>query len=491
MKRTTYGSMVLALGLGLLMGCGGSGSGGADDPSGKGGKGPTTGSGEAVTAEALQAFNAGLDSMRKHDEANDWSDQICADTAAQFIKAEDEQGGKGFLEARYNAGVAYQRCKNDAEAKKIFGEILDKNPKYHRARVQMALYAFKEGGEKDVEGAISEMQRAVRDAEYNNIEALVQLAMLQMRRQSTSSDEDGANDLERAKKNLQRALAINDGFMPAFNQLAIYYMQRAKEAAGKTRGRVAAAVGKEKKADTAALDLADLVVSQAIRKNPNYGPVYNTSGLIRAELGDLSGAAQAFGKARQLDPKFFEAHMNYAAVNLQFRGFQQAEAAYRDAIKLRPKDYEAHLGLALAIRGQINDANVDQKFGEALKELGQAKQLDASRAETYYNEAILVQEFKTRMVAPKGEKEQEKALLEARGIFDQFIGKASGKKEFDDAVKRSKERQKDIDDIVAFNKQSAEERKRLEEMQKQQAAQDQLKQSGGGGEAPPEGEPAP
>jgi len=124
--------------------------------------------------------------------------------------------------------------------------------------------------------------------------------------------------------------------------------------------------------------------------------VYNTSGLISTELGDLSSAAQAFGKARQLAPKFFEAHMNYGAVNLQFRGFQQAEAAYRDALKLRPNDYEARLGLALALRGLINDSNFDQNLAGALKEIQAAKQLDASRPETYYNEAILVQEFKAR-----------------------------------------------------------------------------------------------
>src|SRR5690606_14052222 len=105
--------------------------------------------------------------------------------------------------------------------------------------------------------------------------------------------------------------------------------------AGRSRKGIAAAAGQQKKADTQALELAALVCSQALRKNPNYAPVHNTSGLISAELGDLSAAARAFGTARQLDPKFFEAHMNYAAVNLSFRGFRQAEDAYRKALQLR------------------------------------------------------------------------------------------------------------------------------------------------------------
>ena len=489
MKRARLTLSVLALGAGVVLGCG-SGGGSGGGPDGKGGSNlPKDSKGNVLTEEAHKAFNDGVEMLRKHDDANDWTDASCAETAKTFQRADDEQGGK-FLEAKYNAGVAYQRCKNDAEAKKIFVGILDKDAKYHRARVQVALYNFKEGGEKDVEGAISEMQRAVRDAEYKNIEALVQLAMLQMRRENTVKDDDGDNDLERAKKNLQRALAINDGFMPAFNQLAIYYYSRAKEQAAtkekgpRVRGRVASAASKTSRADTAALELAALVCSQAIRKNPNYGPVYNTSGLISAELGDLSQAAQSFGKARQLDPKFFEAHMNYGAVNLQFRGFPQAEAAYRAALGLRPNDYEAHLGLALAIRGGINDSNFDKNVAESLKELETAKKLDPERAETYYNQAILVQEFKAR----QGSGSNEKILQEARGIFDQFVQKAGGKAEFGDAVKRSKERMKDIDDIIAFNKQTAEEKKRLEEMQRQQAAQQQMKDTGTGegtGEQPP------
>ena len=47
-------------------------------------------------------------------------------------------------------------------------------------------------------------------------------------RGSDQSDQDGKNDLERAQRNLQRALAIDDSYMPAFNQLAVYYLEQAK-----------------------------------------------------------------------------------------------------------------------------------------------------------------------------------------------------------------------------------------------------------------------
>jgi hypothetical protein len=142
--------------------------------------------------------------------------------------------------------------------------------------------------------------------------------------------------------------------------------------------------------------------------------------------------------------------MNYAAVNLSFRGFAEAERAYRDALKLRPKEYEAHLGLALAIRGQINPGNWDKAVAEAQKHLDEAKKLDPGRAETYYNEAILTQEFR----AKRSQDANAVPMLEkAAQQYREFISKAGSDQAFDHAVKRSKERTQDIEDMVKFIKE--------------------------------------
>lgn len=417
--------------------------------------------GKAINAEAAVEFKKAAELLAAHDTAGDWNDSVCESTASMFRGTASKLSGGEFFEALYDAGVSYQRCKNDSKAKEVFEEILAKNPKFHRARVQVALYKFIGSGQKEVDEAIKQMQQAIEDAEFKNEEALVHLAMLQMMRDNDVKDDDGANDFDRAKGNLQRSLAINDGFMPAFNQLAVYYLESAKKKALQTakvqtafrkRSAVKAASEDALKADTQALELAQLVCSQAIRKNPNYAPVYNTMGLISSELGDLSQAAQSFGKARMLDRKFFEAHMNYAAVNLQFRGFEEAAKAYRAAIELRPNDYEAHLGLALAYRGLITDVNFDQMLAEAQKELAEAKRIDAARPETYYNEAILIEEFKTKTL--EGEK-AEPVFQQSKNLLNQFIEKATGKDEYAAAIKRAKERIKDIDDLVNFVKESA------------------------------------
>ncbi len=196
------------------------------------------------------------------------------------------------------------------------------------------------------------------------------------------------------------------------------------------------------------LDLAALVASQAQRKNPKYAALHNTSGLIQVELRNFNGAVKSFASARSLDPDFFEAHMNYAAVNLSFRGFEQAEAAYREALRLRPNEFEAHLGLALAIRGQITPANRDEKMPEAEKQLAEAKKISPNRPESYYNEAILTQEFKA-----KSQPDEDKSIAMMKTAirqYEDFTSKAGGDSAYSDAVKRSNERIKDMRDTIKF-----------------------------------------
>lgn len=472
--------MVAAVLLAWATGCGG-GGGGAAGPGAKDARGNVIkdSSGNAVSVEAANKFNVGLEAMAQHDKAGDWNEETCRSTAQTFIDAAKEQGGK-FGEAYYNAGLSYQRCKKDTEAKQYFKQALDKDSKFHRARVQLALYSFAESGEKNIDQAIGEMrQAAVVDAQFKNVEALVNLGMLYIKRNNQNADSDGANDLARAKKYIQSALAVDDGFMPAFNQLAILYLETAKQKAGRdTKAKTATNASKQKKVDTQALELAALVCSQAIRKNPKYAPVHNTAGMIQVELGNLNSAVREFDNARRLDPAFYEAQMNYAAVNLQFRGFAQAEDAYRAALKMRPNDYDAHLGLALALRGQIDDSNFDKFVKDASAELDAAKRLAPERPETYYNEAILTQEYK----AKSGGNTAEAELHNAKGLFGQFIQKAGSSAEFADAVKRSKDRMSEIDQIIEFNKQSEAQRKASEAEAKNKAAEAEAQEGAEGGE---------
>src|SRR5690606_11717477 len=110
--------------------------------------------------------------------------------------------------------------------------------------------------------------------------------------------------------------------------------------------------------------------------------------------------------------------------------------------------YEAHLGLALAVRGQVNDANFDEFVAESQKHLDECKKIDASRPEAYYNEAILTQEFRAK--ASGDPTKSIPTLHEAVKKYEAFISKAGGEDQFSEAVKRSQDRVQDIKDTITF-----------------------------------------
>jgi tetratricopeptide (TPR) repeat protein len=411
-----------------------------------------------VEKKALDRFNSALDSLNGHDKSNDWNDQTCGDVAKQFQGAASANSTGKFPEATYDAGLAYQRCGDDKDAKAMFQQALSDDPKFHYARAQLALYQFK--ADSNADAAISALEQSVTDANFQNVPALVDLAMFQMMR---DSEMVGANcrtkaggkdvdlqDFDCAKLNLQRALAIDDGYMPAFNQLALYYFGAAKKkSGGKRMGRTIAtnaAIGK--RGDVQQLDLAALVCSQAVRKNASYAPIHNTSGLILNELGQTNSAVKEFQTAASLDPHFFEAQMNLAAINLSFRGFDKAEGAYRKALEMHANDYDAHIGLALALRGQIDDSNYDKQVAAVQSELDACKKIDAQRPDAYFNEGILTQEYKA-----KGAGGTDKAVAvyqQAKAVFQSFMDKATGKPEYKGALDKAKERMQDIDDTITF-----------------------------------------
>jgi tetratricopeptide (TPR) repeat protein len=401
---------------------------------------------ERTRAEAQ--FQRALGEMARLDKGESWTEADCGAVAKGFLDAAVIEGHELTARAVFNAGVAHERCRQDEDAKKLFERALALSPGFHPANVHLILMRHRERGGKDLDKAVSELRKvAIVDAKYSNVEALVALAMLSLERGNESADTDGANDRARAVRYLQSALAVDDGYSPAMNGLALYYLGEARSSSGRkaARARMSSGHGGQAKG-TQAMELAALVCSQALRKDPRDAVIHNTYGLIQVELGNLGKAAEAFGKARQIRPGFYEAEMNFAAVNLQFRGFEKADEAYRAVLKARPDDYDARVGLALALRGQIQDANADRLVTAAAQELEKARKIAPDRPEAYYNEAILTKEYKL-----SGEGAQRaQAVRRARELFQQFMQKAGSASEYSEEVKAARERLTEIDQIEDF-----------------------------------------
>ena len=156
-----------------------------------------------------------------------------------------------------------------------------------------------------------------------------------------------------------------------------------------------------------------------------------------------------FQPAAQLDPHFFEAQMNLAAINLSFRGFDKAEGAYRKALEMHPNDYDAHLGLALALRGQIDDSNYDKQVAAV-----QARARRLQEARRRAPRRLLQRGHPHAGVQGEGRRRhgQGRSPSTSRPSRSsrRFMDKASGKAEYDGAVKKAKERMQDIDDTITF-----------------------------------------
>ena len=387
-------------------------------------------------------FGAALASFAGHDARGDWNTDSCRSVADAFTRL----GTRGRLDQRgeafYNAGLSLQRCQQNEAARRLFEQALRVEPDMHRAQAQLVLFDYEASGDRD--GAIRRLDDVIRAARFQNVEALVNLAALQLDRGIARHSND---DLDAARQNLQRALAIDDNYMPALNQLALLQLASARAQAGvaSSPGTLVLAGAERPRLSQQQLDMAALIASQGLRKNDRYAPLHNTAGLVQVELRDYNQAIRSFKRARELDPGFFEAHMNYGAVNLGIRGFAEAERAYRAALKLVPESYEAHLGLALALRGQLTPGAEGQRLAEAQRHIDQARQLAPQRPEAYYNAAILAQEFRAKSGA---EKDSVQELEAAYCLYGDFVARApEGDSE---AKQRATDRRQDIVDMLRF-----------------------------------------
>lgn len=337
-------------------------------------------------------------------EAAGWTKESCAKAKAAFDSAIRTQTAGRFAEARFMRGAVAERCGDQAEAEGYYRQAFDANSKLCEAQVALGVIALRKG---DAVGARARFEKALKD-DHQCTSAYANLAALQRRQ--------GGAQVDEALSNLRRALAIESDYLPAFNEMALLYMQKADAAKGAQSRQ-------------AALDLGEIVCRQAQLIRSNYAPIYNTWGLIKMRKQDIIEALRFFEKAVKLDDSMYEAHMNFAAITLSFRGYEDAHRSYSRAAALDPKSYEAVVGLGAALRGLGRSDEAKLQYDKALS-------LDGSRPEAYFNLALLYHNFMNSTI-PELEK--------AKSYYQQFAGKAGGKSAFAEQLQEVQRRCKDAE----------------------------------------------
>lgn len=482
-----------AVALTALVACGGGGSdsgGGGGSSGGEQGPGAiTTGGGttlsqEAQTrwADALTAFNTA--------SADGFTAEECSSVVAGFERANASQGGR-FVEAIYMIGVTHDRCGNTEQARDFYRRTLEANQRFCGARVAEGLDHYRNGR---VPQARAEFERSIRD-DARCTEGYVNLAILQRRDGTEASTRESLN-------NLRRALAIDSSYLPAFNQMALLYLNQAIRRAGGAQGVAGgtaqlsgsgqpAAQGEG--SDRQMLDLAEVVCRQAQLINGNYAPIYNTWGLINVRQGNIIAGLAKFERAFNLDASMFEAYMNFGELTLSFRGYDDASRAFERATQLQPNNYDAWLGLGAAQRGLNNDQGAQQSYERA-------QQIDATRPESYFNLGLLYQDYRDGT---------EPVLNQATAFYQQFVQRAGARPEYAGAVEsvnrrcatdqRSQRRRRwqrtacqmgrlqQIESSISMMREAATMAAEMERIQAQAAAQEAAQQQA---QPPAEGQPA-
>lgn len=421
MRHLNHLLLTGALGGALIAGCGGGGGGttggGGDGTSGS--DAVVTASGTTITqaaqddwAEALAAYNSAI--------PDGWTPAECTNVVHMFETANSTQGGN-FTEAVYMIGLTHEQCGEASEAHNFYQRVLGMNDHFCGARVAMGVEQYRAG---HVDQAMQEFTRAVHD-DTRCTEGYVNLAIIQRRTPASSAD---------ALNNLRRALAIDSGYLAAFNQMALLYYDQAVRSSGgmaTVQGGVPAgsATADEDEgshhhqtareaAGSQMLDLAEVVCRQAQLINGNYAPIYNTWGLINMQQGNIIAALAKFERAFQLDPTMYEAYMNFGEITLGFRGYDDAAGAFQHATELRPQSYDAFIGLGAARRGLQDPDAAEAAYRSAIA-------IDGNRPEAYFNLGLLYQDYRDGA---------QPTLRQAQEFYNQFVQRAGSNAVFAPAV---------------------------------------------------------
>lgn len=328
---------------------------------------PPTPEGRAELAENAQALFA------RHEATGEWSADACQSTAEAFSRVRSTEGRED-PRAIYMEGLTAARCGDDARALERYQHALGLAPDFCEARVALGLSQEEQTSRATFEEGVRRDPRCA--------EAYLHLASTQHR----------PHERDEALANLRRALAIRSDYLPALDAMAQIHL--AEGAAHPER-----------------LELAAMVCRQAQLIDRDYAPLYNTWALVDLAKADLAEAAAKLGRARDLDPTFFEAHMNFAQLALSGRAYDDAARAFEDARRLRPESYDAVVGSGVAARALADPARAEAHYRAAIA-------IDGARPEAYFDLALLYQEHLAGTTAQ---------LEEAEGFLSRFVARARAK----------------------------------------------------------------
>jgi tetratricopeptide (TPR) repeat protein len=386
-------------------------------PSGGGGK-----INRDVTAEAQKDFAEATAFFQKQAAAG-WNKSSCNEAASRFIKVAENHDK--VIEARFNAGLAYQNCGIMREAEDQYQAALKINPGHGPSLANLGQIYFIGGNEVR---AKQYWEKALQ-ADLKTAAAHNNLAWLLIR--DVRSGKVKLRDVEKeALGHLQRTLAVENDNVEAYVLLALLYME-----------------GSEK--NKSRLTLARLLLDKGKEIDPKFPALHNALGLLSLHNDDVAGSLAHFQQAVEFDSRFVEARMNVGNIVLDFRKYDEAAAQFDAVLKLQPKNYDAMIGLGVAKRGlkDLDGAEASYK---------KASQLDGQRPEAFFNLGVLYKDFRANKTEDL--KAAQSMYQSATKYFRQALSKPGVSKDLEADAKQNLEdcekNIKSLDEVIKSQNQA-------------------------------------
>jgi tetratricopeptide (TPR) repeat protein len=310
-------------------------------------------------------------------------------------------------QAYYYRGRAQLALGDHNEAVKNYMDALEKfDSKFPEAQMDLAVIQLTHLSQEDAtqyDKAIENFT-AVIASEFNTPEALANrgLARYYRVRANTNVDQEiYRQELQKARKDLERALRLKPSLIPFYINLAIILGESGEveekervltDALGQLEANPDADYAYRVRLERGNLFLKLERYTEAVtdfeiaaKLAPDQPTAFFYLGTALEHLLRLEEAEKAFQRAAELDPSLLPAHEELGDIRLILNKYQQAETAYIRVLELareaadRAAEARAHLGLGKVYRHL-------EKWVDAEREVNTAVNLTGdNQAETYAN----------------------------------------------------------------------------------------------------------
>ena len=120
-------------------------------------------------------------------------------------------------------------------------------------------------------------------------------------------------------------------------------------------------------ADLSMFDIATNDYEQALKRDPSFSDAHNNLGIISQKKEDFEGAINHFKKAIQIDPEYAEAYNNLGVSLIDKGELEAAIENFNKALQINRNYFEAYFGLGCAAKKLGDFKNAQNNFEAALK----------------------------------------------------------------------------------------------------------------------------